>query len=176
MIRRILVLALALGLPCGLAFADSISNPGTVTSVTCGPGLSGGTISSSGACAVSLSVFTNSIGANVSLSSTSTYFDGPSVAQGNTGTWLAMGQATVSGPSGDVIACKLWDGSSVLDSSIVTITAASATLDVHLSGYLSAPVGNLKISCKDSTSTSGFIIGNNSGTGKDSTVSVVRIN
>lgn len=140
------------------------------------PNMGGYGVPNSGGGGVPFATFTNSIGANVPLNSTTTFFDGPSIAQGSTGTWSATGQATVAGASGDSIVCKLWDGTSVIDASVVTITAASAQLDMHLSGYLASPGGNIKISCKDTSSTSGDIIANNSGTGKDSTVSVHRIN
>jgi hypothetical protein len=62
--------------------AWSPGGAGSVTSVTCGTGLSGGTFTTSGTCAVNLSVLTASLGANVALNNTANYFDGPSVAQG----------------------------------------------------------------------------------------------
>src|SRR5205814_7031443 len=73
--------------PNVIADGGGVAGSGTVTSVTCGSGLSGGTITTTGTCAVNLSVITNALGANVSLNSIGTFFDGPSVAQGTSGTW-----------------------------------------------------------------------------------------
>ena len=151
----------------------TINNTG-VTSVAGGYGISGGTITTTGTLAVSLTTATNSLGGNVSLSSTSTFFDGPSMAQGGTGTWAVYGQATVEGSTTDTIYCKLWDGTTVIDSGVAT-TLSNAYSVIALSGNLSSPAGNIKISCKDTSTTSGLIIANVSGGGKDSTISGHRI-
>jgi hypothetical protein len=63
----------------------TVANTG-VTSVICGTGLSGGTITTTGTCAVNLSAITAALGSNVALNN-STYTDGPSIAQGTSGTW-----------------------------------------------------------------------------------------
>jgi hypothetical protein len=127
---------------------------------------------------ISAGAITNSIASNVSLNSTSTYFDGPSVAQGVVGTWFASGsvnlKTTAAGP--DTIFCKLWDGTTIIASSAVQSTLATAlNMQVSLAGFLATPAGNIKISCEDNTSTSGLIIANSSGNAKDSTLTAFRI-
>jgi hypothetical protein len=150
---------------------------GTVTQVVCGTGLSGGTITASGTCAVDLSLLTNSLGANVALNNTGLFFDGPSVAQGTTGTWWASGTVTLTdtGAAGAFIQCKLWDGTTVIASTIGQTAFSGGALPVSLSGYLASPAGNIRISCKDGSATTGSMLFNNTGTGKDSTISVMRI-
>lgn len=120
---------------------------------------------------------TNSLGADVALANTTIYFDGPSVAQGTSGTWLATGTVTIiSGASGgDVYAVKLWDGTTVIASLSSTINSANQAAAVSLSGVLPAPAGNIRISAKPTTHTDGFISHNNSGNSKDSTITAYRI-
>lgn len=121
--------------------------------------------------------FTNSLGADVNLSNTSNYFDGPSVAQGTAGVWFASGTVTLIDTAGSAdFDVKLWDGSTVIASAQTQTGAASEKITVSLSGYLtSPPAGNLRISVKDKTSTSGLIKFNLSGNSKDSTISAIRI-
>lgn len=162
----------SLGVP-----AWTTASTGTVTSVTCGTGLSGGTITASGTCAVSLSTVTNSLGADVGLTNIANYFDGPSVAQGTTGTWFASGTVTVRDTGGAAdIDCKLWDGTTVIASTSNNTTAANVQRSESLSGYLATPAGNIRISCRDKTATTGAILFNFTGNSKDSTISVLRIN
>lgn len=119
---------------------------------------------------------TNSLAADVNLNNTGTYFDGPSCANGTTGTWFASGTVTLTDTAGaGNINIKLWDGSTVIASANVYIPSASAFVCASLSGYITTPAGNLRISCKDVTSTSGKIIFNQSGNSKDSTISAVRV-
>lgn len=149
---------------------------GSVSSVTCGTGLSGGTITTSGTCAVSLSNVTNSLSADMTMNVTANYFDGPSTAQGTSGTWLASGGVTVTDTgSGANVFCKLWDGTTVIDSRAVTIGAASQFQNIALHGVLAAPAANIKISCRDTTTTTGVIKFNSTGNSKDSTLTVFRI-
>jgi hypothetical protein len=112
----------------------------------------------------------------VALNSTSTYFDGPSVAQGTVGTWLATGSVTLLDTAGlAVINCKLWDGTIVVASAQVEPTAASTAVSLALSGVMANPAANIRISCKDISSTSGAMKFNTSGNSKDSTLTAVRI-
>lgn len=148
---------------------------GTVTQVICGTGLSGGTITASGTCAVNLSVLSNSLGADVLLNNTANYFDGPSVAQGSTGTWSASGTVTAFDSATAVIYCKLWDGTTVIASAPIVVLSTQTVGSVSLSGNITSPAGNIKISCRDTSNTSGKILFNQTGNSKDSTVSVVRI-
>jgi hypothetical protein len=126
--------------------------------------------------AVSLSVLNNSLGSNVSLNNTSNYFDGPSVAQGTTGTWWASGNVNVTDSAGVAsIYCKLWDGTTVIDSAGLNTVATNYPAIVSLSGYIASPAGNIRISCRDSSSTSGVIQFNTTGNSKDATISAHRI-
>lgn len=125
---------------------------------------------------VAASPITNSLGADVSLTATATYFDGPSIAQGVTGTWYVTGTVTVTdNAGGGSVFCKLWDGTTVIASSAVNISGTGVSGSVSLSGFIAAPAGNLRISCRDSTTTSGKILFNVSGNSKDSTISAHRI-
>lgn len=119
----------------------------------------------------------NSLSADVALSNTSNYFDGPSIAQGTSGTWFASGTVTVNDTAGaSQIFCKLWDGTTVIASSDTTIPTGGFVLTMSLSGILATPTANIRISCKDTGSTSGKILFNTTGNSKDSSVSGIRIN
>jgi hypothetical protein len=107
------------------------------------------------------------------MNNTSNYFDGPTVAQGTTGTWWASGTVTINDTGTNAYTCKLWDGTTVIDSS-QALSAGSSGSSMALSGFLATPAANIKISCK-STSASAAIVFNLSGSSKDSTVSVHRI-
>lgn len=149
---------------------------GGVSSITCGVGMSGGTITTSGTCDVNLSKLTNSLGANVSLNNTANYFTGPTVAQGTTGTWWASGSVSLQDTAGAAqFRCKLWDGTTVIASGVATAGAAGSFATIALSGYLSTPAGNIRIDCKDISSVNGQIAFNATGESKDSTLSVIRI-
>ena len=123
---------------------------------------------------VAPSPITNSLGADVAMNNTANYFDGPSVAQGTSGTWFASGNVTVTDTSAANIACKLWDGTTMIDSSFPALSA-TFNVDVHLSGVLANPAANIKISCKDVSNTTGKIVFNASGNSKDSTITAYRI-
>lgn len=124
-----------------------------------------------------LGALTNSLAADVALNNTSNYFDGPSVAQGTTGTWFASGSVTVRDTGGAAwFLCKLWDGTTVIASGDQKTSAAGEHNVVHLSGYLATPAGNIRISCKDTTATTGAILFNETGESKDATLSAFRIN
>lgn len=124
--------------------------------------------------AVSLSTLTNSLGADVNLNNTANFFDGPSVAQGTSGTWYASGTVVVTSATADNFGAKLWDGTTVIDVAVGSITAGGfAALSV--SGYISSPAGNIRISARDYSTTSGIMKFNASGLSKDSTISVVRV-
>jgi len=124
---------------------------------------------------VSLSSVTNSLGADVALNNASNYFDGPSVAQGTSGTWFASGNVTISDPTNPSnIDVKLWDGTTIIASTRQRYTTVATQLNICLSGVLSSPAANIRISCKSSNTTS-LIVFNASGNSKDSTVAAVRI-
>lgn len=118
-----------------------------------------------------MSPITNSISGNVALNNTANYFDGPSVAQGSSGTWWASGNVGVEDTAGAAtIVAKLWDGTTMIDEALINLAAGQVD-SIHLSGYLASPAGNLRISVRDSSSTSGIIRQGN----KESTISAIRI-
>ncbi len=96
----------------------------------------------------SLTNLTNSLGADVLLNNTANYFDGPSVAQGTTGTWFASGTVTVQDTVAANIFCKLWDGTTIISSTAVGDTA-TFFISLALSGVITSPAGNLRISCRE---------------------------
>jgi hypothetical protein len=122
-----------------------------------------------------LSKITASLGADIALGVANTYFDGPSIAQGSTGTWWASGGVTLLDISNaESYRCKLWDGTTLIDSRTVS-QSANNTAAISLSGPIVTPVGNIKITCKASSATSVMTF-NTSAESHDSTVSAFRIN
>jgi hypothetical protein len=122
-----------------------------------------------------MSVITNSIAGNVSLSSTGSYFDGPSLAQGTSGTWLAMGTVTLNSSTADSIVCKLWDGTSTIANGVFQVSAGG-TGSLSLSGTIGTPAANIRISCRDTSTTNGLIVSTSDSTAKSSTLTAIRIN
>jgi hypothetical protein len=121
-------------------------------------------------------VVTNTLGADVALNNTGSYFTGPTCAQGTSGTWLATGTITLSDAAGAAaFNVKLWDGTTVISSARTQTYAALGVVTVTLTGVITNPVGNIRISAQDVTSTSGGIAFNNSGNSKDSILTVVRV-
>lgn len=118
---------------------------------------------------------TASLGANVALNVAANFFDGPSIAQGTVGVWWVSGTISLSGTSGDNILVKLWDGTTTIAGTQLTIPAGNLTATASLSGFLSAPAGNLRISARDTSNVTGLIVFNATGTSKDSTISAIRI-
>jgi hypothetical protein len=122
-----------------------------------------------------LTPITAALGANVALNATGSSFVGPQIAQGSTGTWFVSGQVTLqSGGLANMFA-TLWDGTTIVSSAAWVCPAASHFNTLHLSGYITNPAGNLRISCRDATLTSGLILANASGGGKDSMITAMRI-
>ncbi len=119
----------------------------------------------------------NSLAADVALTSSGVYEDGPSVAQGGTGTWFASGTVTMNDTSGAAtFGAKLWDGTTVIASGVSTTSAGGRAVTISLSGFLPSPAGNLRISVTDANaSPAGAILHNASGNGKDSTITACRI-
>lgn len=118
----------------------------------------------------------NSISGDVTLNNTGTYFDGPSVAQGSTGTWFASGTVTLLDSGGSAqFQVKLWDGTTVIASAQASSVGANLRVAISLSGFLASPAGNIRISVKDLTATTGMIAANSSGNSKDSTITAIRV-
>lgn len=123
-----------------------------------------------------LNSYTSSLGADVALNNTANYFDGPSVAQGTSGTWFVSGSVTIKDTGGAAaLYLKLWDGTTVIDSTSSRVPGANQNVAISLSGVITNPAGNLRISVKDNTLTTGVIMWNDSGNSKDSTITAVRI-
>ena len=128
-----------------------------------------------GSVATNLSTVTNSLGADVALNNTANYFDGPSVAQGTSGTWFCSGTITLIDSSAAFFNAKLWDGTTVMLSAQSWTASANGVTTLALSGVLANPVANIRISGRDITNTTGSIKFNLSGNSKDSTLTCVRI-
>lgn len=157
---------------------SSAATGGTVTQVNTGVGLTGGPITISGTLAVSLTTLTNSLASDVQLSTAAgaPYVNGPSVAQGSSGTWLASGSLTLVSNAVSNGFFKLWDGTTVIDSGNVIFAGGVVRTMVSLSGVITSPASNIKISVSNpDLSTGAFMEANRSGNGKDCTITVVRI-
>lgn len=118
---------------------------------------------------------TNVLSADVLLNNTANYFDGPSVAQGTTGTFLALATVTLYDTATASMFLKLWDGTNVVSSSVGVILATQTINVFTLSGIFTSPAGNIRLSARDSSNTSGKILFNQSGLSKDSSLTVIRI-
>jgi hypothetical protein len=118
---------------------------------------------------------TNSLSGDVTLNNTSLYFDGPSIAQGTSGTWFVTAQIDVLGSVNTTFYAKLWDGTTLISSGAFPTNTSSFQRTITLSGYITNPVANLKISIRDATGTSGAIRYNTSGLSKDSYITAFRI-
>lgn len=122
------------------------------------------------------SQITASLGADVALNNTGTYFTGPSVAQGTSGTWFVHGSVVVVATDATQnIHCRLTDGTSVLASSSVQVPAANQVNTMSVSGYIASPVGNLRITVNSPSTTNASILYNKSGNSKDSTITAIRV-
>lgn len=118
----------------------------------------------------------NSLAGDVALNNVANFFDGPTIAQGTTGTWFVSASITVRDTAGAAtFIAQLTDGTTVIDSTVVDSSAANKYATLTLSGYIAAPAGNIKVSVKDTTSTSGVILFNASALSKDSTLTAFRI-
>jgi hypothetical protein len=118
----------------------------------------------------------NSIGADVLLNNTANYFDGPSVAQGTSGTWFASGTVTLIDTNlAANFSAKLWDGTTVISSAYTSTSQANGATTLSLSGYISSPAGNIRISARGVSSTTSKILFNQSGNSKDSTITAFKV-
>jgi hypothetical protein len=117
-----------------------------------------------------------SLTTDVALNNTANYFDGPTINQGTSGTWFVSGKVTIrdTGSSASIMA-KLWDGTTVIDSGVTVTQGGGNQSTIALSGYITTPAGNLRISCRDVTATTGQIVWNNSSNSHDSTITAIRI-
>lgn len=126
---------------------------------------------------VTLPKFTNSLGSNVTLTTINVFVDGPSVAQGTSGTWFASGTVTVKDSAGAAgFEAKLYDGTTTIASAFSASLGAGSRTVISLSGVITSPAGNLRIAVADtSNSATGSIVFNDTGLSKDSTITAFRI-
>jgi len=163
-----------------IAAAKTLTASNTITlSGTDGSTLNIGSGGTLGTAAYTTSIvgtqLTNSMTINVALNNTGLYFTGPQVTQGGTGVWFASGAVSVNNNTGGAnFNCKLWDGTTVIDSRYVTVGSANDYGSCALSGFISAPVGNIRISV-NSDSASSYLPYNQTGWGKDGTLTVFRV-
>ncbi len=124
-----------------------------------------------------LTFLANSLTTISTLTTTGVFTDGPAVAQGSSGIWYASGTVTVFCSNGAChIDSKLWDGSTIIDSSRTTIPAANNYMSTSLSGAINGPAGNIRISVAYATATAAVsILSNAVGSAKDSTITAIRI-
>lgn len=121
-------------------------------------------------------LLTNSLAGDVSMNNTGQFFTGPTVPQGTVGTWYATGTVTLLDTAGAAsFNVKLWDGTTVIASTRINAAASNAYATASLSGFITNPAGNIRISVNDQTSNSGLIIFNGSSSSMDSTLTVQRI-
>lgn len=119
---------------------------------------------------------TTSLAADVSLTNSTSYFDGPSVSTGGVGTWYASGTITFTDASAPAaIQVKLWDGSALAASVQSVVPNAGNVVSVSVSGWITTPAGPIKISVKDPSFTTGKMLFNQSGNSKDCTINAFRI-
>jgi hypothetical protein len=96
----------------------------------------------------------NALGADVTMTTAFTYYDGPSVTLA-AGTWMVQGTITAyttSTTSAVMVACKLWDGTTISSStgasSGAVAVAAQRLMTMSLQGIVSpASPTTYKISC-----------------------------
>lgn len=123
---------------------------------------------------VASSPITASTSADILLNNTSSYFDGPTVAQGSSGTWYVAGTVTITSATAANISAKLWDGTNIIASCADSVIG-NGFCPMALSGYIVDPSSNLRISVRDVGTTTGKILFNQSGNSKDSTITAIRI-
>jgi hypothetical protein len=122
-----------------------------------------------------LASFSAVLGADVALTDNA-FHDGPSVAQGTTGKFFAIGRVSVLDAAAASFVVKLHDGTTVVDADIVQTTSAGAVGNGTLFGVITNPVGNLRISVSNSNaSPNGRIKFNATGLSKDTSITVLKI-
>ncbi len=118
---------------------------------------------------------TNPLSGDVGLNNTGLFFTGPTCAQGATGTWFASGTVSLlDTAAAATFVVKLWDGTTVIASGVVRTQAANTPASILLSGTITNPAGNIRISVQDSSLTTGKIKFNASGESVDSTLTVIQ--
>ena len=124
-----------------------------------------------------LTSLTNFTTADIALTSSSTtvFFTGPVVTQGSSGVWFASGTVTFTNPSAVAgVFAKLWDGTTVMASAASHVKAAASADAIAVSGVITSPTSNIKISVSSGSSLT-VLATNFSGGGQDCTITAVRI-
>lgn len=122
-----------------------------------------------------LSNSSGAIASDVNLNNVSNYFTGPIIsAPASSGSVFVSGQVTVLDTAAANIYAKLWDGTTLIASAAVTVQSYQYLI-IPLSGIILNPVGDLRISVRDSTNTTGKIMANATGLGKDSSICAMAI-
>ena len=128
--------------------------------------------------APNISRITASLGADVTMPVTGTVYTGPQIAQGTSGTWYVSGTVTIYNPTGgDNLDVLLWDGTTFIDSAATATVSVGAGYRsvIALSGIITNPAGNLRISVRATSRGDNVIAFNRSGYTKDSTISAIRL-
>lgn len=159
--------------------ADIVFPASGVTSIDATTGaftLDYGITRSSQALKATLTTGSSAISGDVALNNTANYFDGPSVNLGTTGTWFVHGTVTVLDTAATAaIYAKLWDGTTVISSAAGVSANTTRGVCISLSGIITSPAANVKISCRDVDAATGKILFNQTGNSKDSHITAVRI-
>ena len=122
-----------------------------------------------------LTYVTSTSTVTINLNTTATTFDGPFVTQGTSGVWLAFGSVTISDSAApNQTHVKLWDGTTVIASGEARVTALNVGASVLLSGIISNPASNLKVSMVCNTAT-GIMLYNFTPYLKDCYLTAIRI-
>jgi hypothetical protein len=150
---------------------------GTVTSVANGYGISGGTITGSGTLAASLTSSSSALGADVTLTSSSTPSDGPSLSLA-AGTWLVIAYATVQCTGNTQVFARLWDGTTTFASTGFTLTGGSFLdyTNICMSAIVTpGSTTTYKISATSSSASAAKFRASASSLAKDTQIVAIRI-
>ena len=125
---------------------------------------------------VSSTPIKNYLSGNVNIV-TGSFTDGPSVAQGVTGTWFVSGSLVIEDTinAQNAFNVRLWDGSTVISSGTCNVLSSAQQVQITLSGYLASPAGNLRMSVEAVNHNSAIMAFNLSGDSKDCGISAYRI-
>lgn len=125
---------------------------------------------------VTLSKITAALGSNTATGTQNTFTDGPSVAQGTTGTWFVSGYVTCVDSAGVAgFSVKIYDGTTTVASGFSYTQGAGARVTIHLSGFITSPAANLRIGAKNVSSGTGSMVFNDSGFSHDTQITAIRI-
>lgn len=155
---------------------QAIAGTDTALAVTCA-----GVAAAITAHVPSFATLTGTLGADITMTNSGQWYDGPSVAQGTTGVFNVDGGVTLTtgnGVHGDNLLAKLHDGTNIYDSRafgfVATATISTTAVSLSAKGVTN-PAGNLRISIQNLTTGGSIIRSNISGLGHDSQIQTLRI-